>query len=570
MIGETLSGRFRIERLLGRGGMSSVWQAYDEELGRPVAIKLLHARRLESADSVDRFEREARTLALLAHPGIVTVIDRGETDGRPFIVCELVDGRDLHERIALEGPLPIAEALAIAVQIAAALAYAHERGVIHRDVKPHNVLLTADGHAKLTDFGIARVDDAPALTNPGRVLGTGDYVAPEQAQGHPLDGRADIYALGALLYHCLTGGPPYRGASFVEIAEQHLRAPVPDVQARSPEISDGVAAIVSRALAKRREDRFADVGQMGAAVERELLALTRDEGSDTAEVPLVATALEVADPTATEIRPELAGAPSAGPATASQPTDRDAETSGGLAFAWDDDAQRPPKPARPRKGPGGRRIWPIALLLLVLLAGIGWGAYLGSSLIGGGEGSSTTTGTTGTTTAGTTAQTSGTTAGTTGATAVAGLTASSYDPTAGGGDGSEHPTETGNALDGNPSTSWRTDTYRGTAEFAGIKPGVGFVLSAPAPVTASALRLTGGLDGWTGRAYTAPGSSPPATIDGWKPVSDPFVARSVPMDIPLRAGPSRLYLIWITKLAPVSTGFAASIAEVSLQTAAKP
>ena len=264
MIGETLSGRFRIERLLGRGGMSSVWQAYDEELGRPVAIKLLHARRLESADSVDRFEREARTLALLTHPGIVTVIDRGETDGRPFIVCELVDGRDLHERISLEGSLPVAEALAIAVQVAAALAYAHARGVIHRDVKPHNVLLTADGHAKLTDFGIARVDDAPALTNPGRVLGTGDYVAPEQAQGHPLDGRADIYALGALLYHCLTGGPPYRGASFVEIAEQHLRAPIPDVQARCPEASDGVAAIVRRALAKRPDDRFADVGADGA------------------------------------------------------------------------------------------------------------------------------------------------------------------------------------------------------------------------------------------------------------------------------------------------------------------
>ena len=309
MIGETLSGRFLIERLLGRGGMSSVWQAYDEELGRAVAIKLLHTRRLESADSVDRFEREARTLALLAHPGIVTVIDRGETDGRPFIVCELVNGRDLHERIALEGRLPIAEALAIAVQVASALAYAHERGVIHRDVKPHNVLLTADGHAKLTDFGIARVDDAPALTQAGRVLGTGDYVAPEQAQGHPLDGRADIYSLGALLFHCLTGGPPYRGASFVEIAEQHLRAPVPDVKARCAEASDGVAAIVTKALAKRRDDRYDDVGEMRVALEEELLALTRDDGSDTAEVPLVATALEVADPASTEVRPALEGTP---------------------------------------------------------------------------------------------------------------------------------------------------------------------------------------------------------------------------------------------------------------------
>ena len=182
------------------------------------------------------------------------------------------------------------------MQVAAALAYAHERGVIHRDVKPHNILLTADGHAKLTDFGIARVDDAPALTNPGRVLGTGDYVAPEQAQGHPLDGRADIYALGALLYHCLTGVPPYRGSSFVEVAEQHLRAPVPDVQARCLDASDGVAAIVARALAKLPDDRYADVGEMQAALEAELLALTRDDGSDTAEVPLVTTALEVADP----------------------------------------------------------------------------------------------------------------------------------------------------------------------------------------------------------------------------------------------------------------------------------
>ncbi len=553
MIGETLSGRFRIERLLGRGGMSSVWQAYDEELGRPVAIKLLHARRLESADSVDRFEREARTLALLAHPGIVTVIDRGETDGRPFIVCELVDGRDLHERIALEGRLPIAEALAIAVQVAAALAYAHARGVIHRDVKPHNVLLTADGHAKLTDFGIARVDDAPALTNPGRVLGTGDYVAPEQAQGHPLDGRADIYSLGALLYHCLTGGPPYRGTSFVEIAEQHLRAPVPDVQARCPEASDGVAAIVARALAKDRDDRFADVGEMQEALEGELLALTRDDGSDTAEVPLVATALEVADPAVTQDRPAV---DDAALAALGEPRPR----------AVDDSALAALGAARRRAARGDRRIWPVVLLLLVLIAGIGWAAYLGSSLLGGDGGKAAP----GTTTAPTTPTTAG--GGTTGTTtaaggAVSGLTATSYDPRSGGGDGDEHPDETANALDGNPATTWRTDTYRASAQFAGIKPGVGLILSAASPVAARSLSLRAGLAGWTGRVYTAPGAAPPDGIAGWTPVSEPFVARSVPMDVPLSGGPSRLYLIWITKLAPSGTGFAASIADAALKTA---
>jgi eukaryotic-like serine/threonine-protein kinase len=536
VIGETLSGRFRIERLLGRGGMSSVWQAYDEELGRPVAIKLLHARRLESADSVDRFEREARTLALLAHPGIVTVIDRGETDGRPFIVCELVDGRDLHERISLEGRLPIAEALAIAMQVAGALAYAHERGVVHRDVKPHNVLLTADGHAKLTDFGIARVEDAPGLTNPGRVLGTGDYVAPEQAQGHALDGRADIYALGGLLYHCLTGVPPYRGASFVEIAEQHLRAPVPSVQSRRPEVSDGVEAIVARALAKKPGDRFADVAQMGSALEAELLALTRDDGSETAEVPLVATALEVAEPGDGE------------------------HARSGLLHGMDQVLER--------RG-YGRRVWTIGLLVLVLAAGIGWAVYLGRSLGGGGSDapSSPTTTSRPPTAPATTASTPTTTVAGAG---VRGLTASSYDPTGDGGDGDEHPADAANALDGDPGTVWRTDTYRGSPEFNGAKPGVGLILTAPSAVTAAALHLQAGIGGWTGRVYSAPGKTPPASIAGWKAVSAPFSARTVPMDVPLSGGPSRLYLIWITKLAPTEagTGFAASISDAQLRTAA--
>jgi serine/threonine protein kinase len=539
VIGETLSGRFRIERLLGRGGMSSVWQAYDEELGRPVAIKLLHTRRLESADSVDRFEREARTLALLAHPGIVTVIDRGETDGRPFIVCELVDGRDLHERISLEGRLPIAEALAIAVQVAGALAYAHERGVVHRDVKPHNVLLTADGHAKLTDFGIARVEDAPGLTNPGRVLGTGDYVAPEQAQGRPLDGRADIYALGALLYHCLTSVPPYRGASFVEIAEQHLRAPVPSVQGRRPEVSDGVEAIVSQALAKRPDDRFANVGAMGSALEAELLALTRDDGSETAEVPLVTTALEVAEPSEVENGRILQGEP-------------------------DDESELPPRLY-------GRRLWPIGLLVLVLAVGIGWAAYLGSSLSDGNSAASTSTPrSTATTTPGTTATTATTAATAATGAVVTGLTATSYDPTGDGGDGSEHPADTANVLDGNPATIWRTDTYRGSPEFNGRKPGVGLILTAATTVAAAALHLQAGIGDWTGRVYTAPGTSPPASIAGWTPVSEPFSARTVPMDVPLTGGPSRLYLIWITKLAPTETGsgFAASIIDAQLRTAA--
>ena len=286
--------------------------------------------------------------------------------------------------------MPIAEALAIAVQVAAALAYAHERGVIHRDVKPHNVLLTADGHAKLTDFGIARVDDAPALTNPGRVLGTGDYVAPEQAQGHPLDGRADIYALGALLYHCLTGGPPYRGASFVEIAEQHLRAPVPDVQARSPEVSDGVAAIVTRALAKRRDDRFDDVGEMRDRARGRSCWRSR---ATTAPTPprCRSSRRRSRSPTRRPRRCARRSTAPSRPAAATAAPERNGGASGDVAFAWDDDA-RGRRSRRARERPGGRRIWPIALLVLVLVAGVGWAAYLGSSLIGGDDEPAATTG----------------------------------------------------------------------------------------------------------------------------------------------------------------------------------
>ena len=447
MIGETLSGRFRIERLLGRGGMSSVWQAYDEELGRPVAIKLLHARRLESADSVDRFEREARTLALLAHPGIVTVIDRGETDGRPFIVCELVDGRDLHERIALEGPLPIAEALAIAVQVAAALAYAHERGVIHRDVKPHNVLLTADGHAKLTDFGIARVDDAPALTQPGRVLGTGDYVAPEQAQGHPLDGRADIYALGRAALPL----PDGRAALPRRVVRRDRRA----APARA---GAGRAGALPGGLRRRRRDRRAarspsaattasrDVGEMRAALEEELLALTRDDGSDTAEVPLVATALEVADPTATEVR--RSRAPPRGARGGERPTATTHRPAARVLLGRR--AQRPPKPARrarARAAAGsGRSRCSCSCWSRASAGPPTWAAASSAAT---------------TTTPRRRARRprarrprrprrrlrrrrpSPST----------GLTAASYDPSGSGGDGDEHPSETANALDGDPSTT---------------------------------------------------------------------------------------------------------------------
>jgi putative peptidoglycan lipid II flippase len=305
---------------------------------------------------------------------------------------------------------------------------------------------------------------------------------------------------------------------------------VPSVQSRRPEVSDGVETIVTRALAKRPDDRFADVAEMQSELEGELLALTRDDGSETAEVPLVVTALEVADPSATEDGPIVA-----------------------------EESPRPEGRApRPR---GSRRVWSIGLLVLVLAVGIGWAAYLGSSLGGSGEEKPTAT------TERSTATTTATTAAV-GGQAIAGLTASSYDPQGDGGDGSEHPADAANVLDGDPATHWRTDTYRGTPDFNDSKPGVGLILTAPEAVAAATLHLTGGLGGWMGRVYTAPGASPPPSIEGWTPASAPFDARIVPMDVPLSGTESRQYLIWITRLAPTQsgTGYAASITEAKLET----
>ena len=282
MIGDVLSGRYRVTRLLGRGGMSAVWLARDDVLDRDVAVKMLHIRRLESAEAVERFEREARTLASLAHPGIVTVIDRGDDHGRPFIVFEYVRGRDLRERIDDEGRLPLADVVVLGEQIADALAYAHARGVIHRDVKPHNILLTPDGQPKLTDFGIARVLEQPGLTMEGRVLGTGDYLAPEQAAGEAIDARADVYALGVLLYHALCGDVPFHADSYVETARLHAQAPIPSVRDLRPDAPERLDEIVTRALAKRPEDRYPDC----AALRDDLHALSvelQHDASDTDE-----------------------------------------------------------------------------------------------------------------------------------------------------------------------------------------------------------------------------------------------------------------------------------------------
>ncbi len=287
ILGTTLSGRYRLEARIGAGGMSTVYRALDETLQRQVAIKLLNREVASDSDALERFRREARAVAQLSHPHIVGVIDAGEDESRPYIVFEYVEGETLKERIRRVGRLPIAEAVAYAIEIARALGAAHARHIVHRDVKPQNVLIDEEGSAKVTDFGIARTLDEEGLTADGRVLGTTDYVSPEQALGQPVTGQSDLYSLGVVLYEMLTGEVPFKGENQVAVAMKHVREILPDVQTKRAEVSAALAAVVDTATAKRQEDRYADDVEFIADLEDALAIETARAGSATGEVTTV-------------------------------------------------------------------------------------------------------------------------------------------------------------------------------------------------------------------------------------------------------------------------------------------
>jgi serine/threonine protein kinase len=282
-----LSGRYRLESKLGSGGMSTVYLALDEVLDRPVAVKLLHREISEEADQLERFRREARAAARLSHPNLVGVIDAGEDDGRPYIVFEYIQGRTLKRRLQEEGRLPVDEAVAYAIEIGRGLTAAHARKLVHRDVKPQNVLIDPDGRAKVTDFGIARSLEQQGMTATGRVLGTTDYVSPEQAMGEDVDERSDVYSLGVVLYEMLTGDVPFRAETQVGVAMKHVNEPMPDVQTRRPEVSAAVASVVDRATTKDPRDRYSTVAEMVRDLEQTLEVEAARRGGTSGEATSV-------------------------------------------------------------------------------------------------------------------------------------------------------------------------------------------------------------------------------------------------------------------------------------------
>jgi eukaryotic-like serine/threonine-protein kinase len=287
LLGTILNGRYRLEARIGSGGMSTVYRASDETLQRQVAIKLMNREVSTDSDQLERFRREARAVAQLSHPHIVGVIDAGEDEGRPYIVFEYIEGETLKERIRRTGRLPVAEAVAYAIEIARALGAAHARHIVHRDVKPQNVLLDEEGSAKVTDFGIARTLDEEGLTADGRVLGTTDYVSPEQALGQPVTGQSDLYSLGIVLYEMLTGEVPFKGDNQVAVAMKHVREDLPDVQLGRPEVSAALAAVVDGATAKHQENRYADDAELIADLEDVLAMEAARTGTASGEATTV-------------------------------------------------------------------------------------------------------------------------------------------------------------------------------------------------------------------------------------------------------------------------------------------
>src|ERR1700761_1396960 len=295
MIGTVLSGRYRLEAKLGSGGMSTVYLAKDETLDRPVAVKLMHREMSEQPDQLERFRQEARSVAKISHPNVVSVIDAGEDGGYPYIVFEYVEGETLKARINRVGALDVQESLAYAIEVARGLTVAHARNMVHRDIKPQNVLIDAEGRAKLTDFGISRQLEKEGMTATGRVLGTTDYVAPEQAMGRGADQRSDIYSLGVVLFEMLTGRVPFSADSQVGVAMKHVNEELPDVQADRPELSAATALVVERATAKDPTKRYADIGEMIDDLSTALEVEAARAGSTTGEATTVLEAVPPAN-----------------------------------------------------------------------------------------------------------------------------------------------------------------------------------------------------------------------------------------------------------------------------------
>ena len=362
-LGDVLGGRYRLVELLGQGGMATIFRATDAQLGREVAVKVLHPQYGRDPDFVARFRQEAQAAASLSHPNIVAVYDFGTDADGPYIVMELVDGEDVATLLARNGPLPPRQAARLAAEVAHALAAAHARGIVHRDVKPGNILVSSDGRVKVADFGIARAWADARLTLPGVTLGSVHYFSPEQALGEQATEASDIYSLGVVLYELLTGRRPWEGDTPASVAMARVSAPPPLVSAVRPNVPPALEAIDRTALSPDPAARFPNAGAMAAALE---------------------AFLDASDPRAASVPPAAVAA--AGAAAGAAAASRAASPAAARPYPPDAYAGAPGQPVPPRAAqppvaspvqpeePRGTSpwIWLAGLLGLVILVVVGF------------------------------------------------------------------------------------------------------------------------------------------------------------------------------------------------------
>jgi eukaryotic-like serine/threonine-protein kinase len=355
-----VDGRYRILERIGSGGMADVYLAEDTHLGREVALKVLHRRFAQDQEFVERFRREAKSAAGLQHSNVVAVFDRGEHDGTYYIAMEHLRGRTLKEIVAEEAPLPQERAIDLAVQILAAAGFAHRRAVIHRDFKPHNVIVDDAWHAKVTDFGIARAG-ASEMTETGSIMGTAQYLSPEQAQGHAVTAASDLYSIGVMLYEMLAGRLPFEGDSAVSVALKHLSEAPPPLSRFRPDVNPALESVVMAALAKDPSQRWQSADEFAAA-----LATVRSQVESPASVGQD-TAAFAAVPAPVPVAPVDPAAAAAGPFQETQP----AEPAAGDGV--------PPTVPPPVAQKGKRRRWPMFTIGVLTLALAALLAYLAVS-----------------------------------------------------------------------------------------------------------------------------------------------------------------------------------------------
>ena len=498
-----LAGRYRLVRTIARGGMAEVWEGYDERLARPVAVKILHAHLAADAGFRDRFRREAIAAARLIHPGIVATYDTGIEGDTAFIVMELARGANLRDLLRVrEGPLACREVVDLGAQVADALHFAHEAGLVHRDVKPANILCE-EGRAKVADFGIAKVTEVLTqtgagaggeltdLTNPGAMIGTAAYLSPEQVEGEPVDRRADVYALGVVLYELLTGRQPFQGDGELAVALQRLGGePLRPRQLRAG-IPRPLEQVVLRAMARDPGDRYPTAADLRSA----LLAVDLTDDDAT---PLGLGSVTASDDT---------------PPGGISPSFRQSERSWLLPAA-------------------------VILLLGAALIVVGFafaGTDVGRQVLG---------------------RTHSTTAPRT-QTTVAIASVSSFDPE--GSDRTENEAEARRVIDGDPTTAWRTDRYN-RADLGGLKPGVGLVLRLGHSARPTRLEVTSTSKGWSAQVFVADRAG--TTLADWgRPVATHAdINGSASFDLGRHTGGA--VLLWITTLGDGPPRYSTSVGEV--------